>query len=206
MKKLIYLLLLQSCIHPNHKELNESEIVETKSNLQKNELIQDKRKSIKKYINHDSIMHFISKIKDTIKTPIKGEPFNALTFNKVVAFEYYGEYDNCFVIENKNQFVEKITALTQQQVYELCQILSNKKSYGNGIASCFDPHLCFSFFDDKKVVMEISIFMSCNHLKSTVAIPSISNNKLIGFSITTQNKLKKLCKALGYKSYDFVFN
>lgn len=198
-----YLIFAFNCNNIGQYSLQEEVQVENKQYFFKIETINE---PVKKYISHDSINRFIARIKDTVSVPKSGKPFNSLKFNRVVAFEFFGGHEQYFVIKNRNQYVEKIKELTQNQVNELSQLFSNKKSYGNVTAACFDPHLCICFFNNTTCVMEISICMSCNYLRSTVNIPAVNNNKRIGFSISTQKKLKTLCNSLGYKSYDFSFN
>ena len=56
--------------------------------------------------------------------------------------------------------------------------LGSKKSYGNGTAACYDPHLGFVYYLKNKIVAHVSICLECNRLNSSIDIPAQKQGKV----------------------------
>lgn len=100
---------------------------------------------------------------------IKLNNFPKEKFETVVAYEMTGEYGE--VIENgkvSNKVVGKGKTLGDKQTEELLKIFKDKSSYGEVVASCFEPHIGYVFYSKKnKVVGHSTICLGCNWMKTT---------------------------------------
>lgn len=212
----IIIVLLINCSN----KINDNDSEKTLNNIAFKYVKKDRLHNNKteiKFIQSDSIFKFLIQVKDTVKSPKNCKPFDTLNFNKVVAYEYFGEHGNIFIFNKSNHLFPKIEqqkALTQKQVDDICKLFSSKKTYGGITAACFDPHLCICFFNNNNCVMEISICLSCNFLESTVEISAEKSFPVYydegigyrkGFSKKAQIQLQSFCKKLNFKSYKFPF-
>jgi len=140
-------------------------------------------------------------------------PFNDLSFDKVIAYDYLGdEESNESVFTAKgvfNRVILKQKTLTEKQVVSLVNTLTNKETYGDTTAACFNPHLAFVFYKNNKSVFVIDICLGCNYLTSTEEIPAMFQEIVnkgkeneyytnYGFSKKGKSKLIDLCKDLDF--------
>ncbi|MFP9113549.1 hypothetical protein ACLI1A_06385 [Flavobacterium sp. RHBU_3] len=112
----------------------------------------------------------------TIEQPKNmGNPFGALKFDKVIAYDYEGiEVMHPSIIE-KGDFcpvVLKQQVLTTKQVDKLIKCFTNPSTYGEESAACYQPHLGFVFFNNSKIVLTIDICLHCNKMNSSAIIPA----------------------------------
>ncbi len=90
-------------------------------------------------------------------------------FEKVIAFKMTGEYGE--VIEN-GKISDKVTGkgkqLEDKEVEELLNIFTDKSTYGEEVASCFEPHVGYVFYGEKnKIVGHSTICLACNWMKTS---------------------------------------
>lgn len=108
-------------------------------------------------------------------------PFLSLKFDKVVFYDLQdiGEKGS-LIIDNDGkplQTIIKQVQLDTTTIKKLSITLGDKKSYGNGTASCFDPHCGFVYFLKGKPVGQITICLDCNRLYSSIDIPAQKQGK-----------------------------
>lgn len=139
-------------------------------------------------------------------------PFNALQFNKVIAYAFEGDEEiyPCVINNQTNRFnpvVVRQKELTKEQLENLVSFLTDSTTYGEGTAACFRPHLAVVFYQDNRMVYEVDVCLDCNYLQSTTPIPAAYTKKmklengaeidLIGFSKKGIEKISKLMKETG---------
>ena len=146
-------------------------------------------------------------------------PYDRLKCDSVVAYDYDGSGGRQIVKDNKlvmadgqhgRIFGQRI--LTEKQIKKLHKIISNPRSYGRNIASCFDPHLGIVYYLNKEIVGFISICLDCNYLESSAQIPASLSKKgfmdteksiaitLRGFSKSARHNLNEFCKELKFNT------
>lgn len=139
-------------------------------------------------------------------------PFDTLSYDKVVAYDYDGQGGRSIVMDNQLMYRKKIfmeKELNENQIKKLHRIVNNKKTYGGTKAGCFDPHLGIVYYNQKKIVGHISICLSCNFLSSSMKIPAIQSHKVKGsydfyregFSKNGRIKISELCKELEFSHW-----
>ena len=108
-------------------------------------------------------------------------PFQSLKFDKVVFYDFVVVGEKTSVIVDGNgipiQTILKLVQPDASTVKSLNFKLGDKKSYGAGTASCFDPHCGFVFFLKDKPVAQIMICLGCNRLHSSIDIPAQKQGK-----------------------------
>ena len=141
-----------------------------------------------------------------------GDPFKMMDYDKIIAYDFKGDEKTFDAAIDKNgkfiPIIEKQQFLTQNQADEILKALSNKKSYGEAGAACFNPHLSLVFFKNDKKVNQISICLDCNGSSAEVEIPARKHrifNKgkedeyfFTGFTPYGKNALKNLCREIGF--------
>lgn len=143
----------------------------------------------------------------------QSNPFAALKYDKVVAYEYQGEGGLKIEICLKNE-KEKITntiELNNSQVEELEKLLTSDTSYGSTTAFCFDPHMAIVYYSDKKILATVSICLDCNYLISSLDIPATEKKYIKandtysypakGFSPEARKGIHGFCKQIGFDKY-----
>jgi len=103
-------------------------------------------------------------------------PFTNLKFDKVVFYDFedIGEKGS-LIVDNSSKFLQTILKQVQLDAATIKKInfkFGDKKSFGKGTATCFDPHCGFVYFLKGKPVVQITICISCNRLYSTIDIPA----------------------------------
>lgn len=140
-------------------------------------------------------------------------PFDRLDYDRVVAYDYGGRGEDAMspIIDGDGELHPSVINqknLTQEQVNELTIYLGAEETYGNGTASCFEPHLGLVFYKGDSIAAHISICLLCNRLRSSVEIPATGFKKMYagtdaefnleGFSKNGQQKLLDLCNELEF--------
>ena len=172
-----------------------------------------------KYLNQNQLSDFVNQVKPIpIDFDHLKEPFGILKFNKVIAYDFDGDeeqYPSVINTKNKsfNPVVLRQMELNKEQIENLISLLTDSKTYGEGISACFRPHLGIVFYQDSELVYEVDVCLDCNYLNSTTEIPASKAKKtkledgsdfdLIGFSKTGKMNIIDFCKPLGldYANY-----
>lgn len=143
------------------------------------------------------------------KNKIKKNPFDTLTYDSVVAYDFKGNGDNPIVKYgslNKLLIVKSIK-LSKKQINRISKTIGKKSSYGGYTASCFDPHLGIVYYKNGLIIAHINICFQCNYL---LAYPNLPENlfmfkekgiglvNLEGFSEKGKNELGKICNELNF--------
>lgn len=143
----------------------------------------------------------------------QSNPYEALVYNKVVAYEFEGRggllIERCLK-EKKEKINQEIT-LNNNQINHIEKIITSKEAYGNSTFSCFDPHFAVVYYQNEKIVGQINICLECNYLISSEKIPA-TELKLIkmsddysypakGFSKKTRKELYQFIRGLGFTKY-----
>ena len=111
---------------------------------------------------------------------IKSFPF--VKFDKVVLYDYepYPE-DPSLIDKNGNILstvkIKKKNQLDTAGIRKLDKRITDKKSYGQATAMCFDPHLGIVYYLNGKVVRQVLICLDCNVLRSDIDITAQHQNK-----------------------------
>ena len=103
------------------------------------------------------------------------DPFQKLKFDKVVIYDYEsGRQENLIVDKNQQliKSIKKQVELLKPTIDSLNNRLTNKESYGNITAMCFNPHLGIIYYLKDKIVAHISVCLDCNVLRSSIDIPA----------------------------------
>ncbi|MCS6833214.1 MAG: hypothetical protein NZ521_06550, partial [Flammeovirgaceae bacterium] len=91
--------------------------------------------------------------------------------------------------------------LTPQQQKDLLALLENPSNFGGSDHRCFEPHIGFVFFNDKKQPLaHISLSFDCNKMETSHTIEAIkisgsnhfSRQGIAKFLIFTHDLVKKL--------------
>lgn len=165
-----------------------------------------------KYLSQDQLSNFVNQLKsEELGNRLYELPFKNLQFNKVVAYDFDGDEEKYpTVIDEKtkvfNPVVLKQKELNNLQIENIISFLTDSKTYGDGTAACFVPHLALVFYKNDKYVYEVDICLDCNYLKATTEISAAKTKKiklddgsdyyLIGFSKTGKMEIINLCKEL----------
>ena len=101
--------------------------------------------------------------------------------------------------------------ITKQQNEKILKSLNNQNSYGQSIASCFDPHLAIVYRRRGEIVDIIDFCLECNYLESTFPIQAMDKhaeiiagdtiNRFKGFSPKMRSELNEFCKDLEFLTY-----
>lgn len=85
------------------------------------------------------------------------------------------------IIDGRGHLITSIKKSVQLQkitFYLLNAKPGQRKSYGGGTASCFEPHLAFVYYLKEKIVSYISICLRCNRLYASIGIPAQKQGKV----------------------------
>lgn len=109
-------------------------------------------------------------------------PFQSLKFDKVILYDYEPKGEDPSLVDNKRQILKTVKIKKQAQldsttIKMLNAKIDDKKSYGQGTAMCFEPHLGIVYFLNNKLVRYALVCMNCNVLRSDVDIPAQHQNK-----------------------------
>lgn len=197
-----FLIAFYSCINQKN---NSFEAVETPVVPKKAESDWKKYLPVKQLVVYRNQAPTVSIVKNST------EPFSTLIYNKVIAYDYEGNeeaYNS--VIKNGNfiPVVIKQQSLNQKQVEKVIQLLTDKTTYGETTAACFNPHLAFVFYKDNDIVFKTDICLSCNYQTPSINIPAMNHKKIQlengdfyyakGFTYSGKQRIKSLCKELNF--------
>lgn len=155
------------------------------------------------YISATSLTQYVSTTKGSLQCLNKYAPFNKLTYNKVILYEFDGGKPYLNIVEENGKLSEVITKqweLSQAQADSLLTLLADKSTYGSGSAACFTPHMGIVLYQNTQVVMHISICLDCNYLSSSIPIPAMGKMATglpNGFSSRGKATLQKLSDRYG---------
>ncbi|HKX87059.1 MAG TPA: hypothetical protein VJL37_10310 [Flavobacterium sp.] len=178
---------------------------------QENELAQYKR-DWRKYLQPKQLSEYIDSALTVTLCSTTSIPFKDLKYNKVIAYDYEGNEEPFGSITTQDghftPVVLKQRSLNQKQVAQLIKILTDKKTYGEGTAACFNPHMAVVFYDGRKIVFKADICFGCNYLIPSEDIPAMNHKKItfddggfyyfVGFTNSGKKKIKELAKELGF--------
>lgn len=115
------------------------------------------------------------------------------------------------VIDKHGKFVPVVLAqkaLSQIQADKILLALTQKSTYGEGTAACFNPHFALVFYKNNKMINQINICLDCNYLIADIDIPAETHFKinkrtpdeyaLTGFTKSGKTAIINLCKKLGF--------
>lgn len=109
-------------------------------------------------------------------------PYLKLKFDRVLMCDFSGAKDwNQYIVDEKGKLATSIIksiTLDIKLVYDLNNKLGDKKSFGGGEASCFDPHLGFVYYLKGKIVAYITICLGCNVLVSSLTLDAQKQGKV----------------------------
>lgn len=140
-------------------------------------------------------------------------PFDTLTYDKVIAYDYNGSPEMQIVIKGEvlpiKSRIFKQTELTKQQVSKFHKIIGTPKSYGGSTAACFDPHFGIVYFNQNKIVGHISVCLACNYLMSSATISAQNSHTTdlcetcyaYGFSKRGRKNISALVKELQFSHW-----
>jgi hypothetical protein len=166
----------------------------------------------KKYLQPKQLSEYIDASPSVTKSNTTALPFKNLKYNKVIAYDYEGnEGPLGSIISRDGHFVPvvlKQKSLNQKQVTQLIGFLTDKKTYGEATAACFNPHMAVVFYDGRKIVFKADICLGCNYLIPSKVIPAMNHKKVtfddggfyyaVGFTDSGKKKIKELAKELGF--------
>lgn len=169
-------------------------------------------KNRKNYLSQKQLSDYADNATAIKKTTSKAIPFRNLTYNKVIAYDYEGNEEPFGSIATKEgRFVPVVLrqkSLNQKQAEQIITILTDKNTYGEGTAACFNPHLGLIFYNYKEIVFKADICLGCNYLIPSKDIPAMNHKKItfddggfyyaVGFTASGKRKIKELCKELGF--------
>ena len=209
---MLCLTLLQSC--QTTTKQTEKERKDTISKTPSQPEWVDTTKTLKEKLLGD----YISKAKTIKPNPINGKPFDKLDYDKLIAYDFAGsEEPYPAVIDRQGKFVPVILGqqyLSQEQADNILSTLTNKSTYGEATAACFQPHFAMVFYKENKMINQINVCLDCNYLISDIAIPAVTHKKvnagtkdeyaITGFTEKGKKAIKDLCKELNftYGQYD----
>ncbi|MDW3648958.1 MAG: hypothetical protein R8P61_17950 [Bacteroidia bacterium] len=171
-----------------------------------------------KYVSQKEIYAYLEQASKTKPSQNHPSPFREIDFDKVIAYDFEGNYEPYPAVYNNSSqnFVPVVLrqkVLTQKQLDQMLNFLTKPETYGKGTAACFDPRMAIVFFKGDKVICQINICLDCNYLTSTIEIPA-SSEKMIqidedfeypakGFSTSGIASIIELAKELNmeYASY-----
>jgi len=208
-----FLLLLLLSLISTRCSNNEGEsklVLNTTGNKLKNPTSPGKRTTA--YLSQDTLTSFLYRCKIINVNKRARPPFSKLKYNKVIAYNYDGvDGEHVFRIVENNKLVTRIKQqrqLNQKQVDDLTNWLGAISTYGGTYAFCFEPHLGIVFYNNNKIIANISIAIGCNFLDSSVPIPATKAKNIEiskghtysakGFSEVGSKKLIALAKELNF--------
>jgi len=130
-----------------------------------------------KYLSEKEIYAYLEQAPKTSPSQNHPTPFGEIGFDKVIAYDFEGNYEPYPAVYRKTSqsFVPVVLRqnfLSQKEVDHAISFLSDSATYGETTAACFDPHMALVFFKGKAVKFQINICLGCNYLTSTEEIPA----------------------------------
>lgn len=163
-----------------------------------------------KKLDEFTLRKYVISAPTVTRSPNVGSPFDTLSYNKVIAYDFDGRHERNKVIGRFGLFQEvlKQQYLTQEQTDKLLKSLTKKSSYGETPFSCFEPHFAVVFYKGNKMVNQLNVCLDCNDMESEIEISAQYANKvkfddttyyeLRGFSKKGRKAITSLCKELDF--------
>ncbi|MFC6997832.1 hypothetical protein [Rufibacter roseus] len=129
------------------------------------------------------LLSFIILILTAISATGQNNPFLALAYDSLVIYDFSssdGVTEFINIIDKDGKLASTVTKsvkLNKQSAKELSKMLGSKASYGQGTASCFDPHLGIVYYKKGRPVAHVDVCVSCNKLRSNLRIPAMEQGK-----------------------------
>lgn len=109
-------------------------------------------------------------------------PYTALVYDSLVIYDYGFEGEGESNIKQTGKYYSFITKpaksvkLTKAEAKEFSFRINADSSYGQGVASCFDPHFAAFYYKGGKVIANVEICIACNRLDPTLDITAPYKN------------------------------
>lgn len=174
----------------------------------------------RKTLSETTLLSYLKTAKTVKPNSLNGVPFNKLDYDKIIAYEFQGDEEaNLAVINEDGKFIpiiEKQHFLTQEQADKIISALTEKSSYGESSAFCFNPNFGLVFFKGNDKINQINICLSCNDSTSEIDIPArrhkvfnkgtVDEYTATGFTPKGKAAIVDLCKELNfsYKSEETI--
>ncbi len=105
------------------------------------------------------------------------EKLTGIVYDKVVFYDYndgyHGEPKRLFdQLGQLSSLVTQSVEPDEEDVRTLLAKFSQKASFGQIVASCFDPHFGVVFYDEGCKVLTIEICLSCNQFNAGYILPA----------------------------------
>ncbi len=168
-----------------------------------------------KYLKEKDLINYIETAPIIKLNKKNGVPFDTLSYNKVIAYDFDGMEELYPAVIKNGHFIPVILKqqyLTQEQTDKILDILTKKSAYGGEFAACFMPQFGIVFFNDNEVVNQINVAIGCNYLISDIEIPAQNQLKvdkgkeseysMFGFSKSGKDAIIYLCKELNFRQED----
>ncbi|MBF7092647.1 hypothetical protein IUY40_14010 [Flavobacterium sp. ALJ2] len=166
----------------------------------------------KKYLKQNELMQYLNSVDKIKKSNTQTLPFKNLQYNKVIAYDYEGAGEKFVSITSDDgkftPVVTKQKSLSQLQIEQVITIFTDKKTYGEGTAACFIPHMAIVFYKDSTIVFKTDICLDCNYMITSEDIPAMLHKKIkieskdfypfVGFTKLGKKKIENLSKELDF--------
>ena len=132
-------------------------------------------------------------------------PLLSLDFDRVCMYDYDNEpatgWDDLLIVKKDGMLttaenIKQVVELDSLTTKELVHMLGDSKSYGDDIMRCFIPHLAFIFYRGTEIVFHVSICLTCNNLRPSIAIPAHTAGR--GMTILFRTFLNDLLDKHGF--------
>ena len=110
-------------------------------------------------------------------------PFLQIKTDSLVMYDFVGgKGGDLSIVKDDGTLanaISKSVTLDKNVSLELMHKLGSKKSYGQSVAACFDPHLGFVFYNKGKIVAHVTICTGCNRLISSIDLKAQKQGETI---------------------------
>lgn len=110
-------------------------------------------------------------------------PFLQIKTDSLVIYDFFGgKGGDLSIVKDDGTLanaISKSVTLDKNVSLELRLKLGSKKSYGQSVAACFDPHLGFVFYNKGKMVAHVTICIDCNRLHSSIDLKAQKQGETI---------------------------
>lgn len=140
-------------------------------------------------------------------------PFEAIEYDKVVAYEFKGDGARLikYCLKREPNRISDSVTISKKHIRKLEKVLAANKSYGGTTATCFDPHLALVYYKNQQIVATVDICLDCNSLLPSFEIPA-TKHKMIkvdddysypahGFSKGARKSIHQFCTKIGFTQY-----
>lgn len=108
-------------------------------------------------------------------------PYATLVYDSLVIYDYGFEGQGESNIKQTGKYYSFITkptksvTLTKAEAKEFSFRINADSSYGQGVASCFDPHFAAFYYKGGKVIANVEICVDCNILDASHGIKAMEH-------------------------------